>query len=117
MAYTAKSFPPYLTSNIVNSLGPVKPSDADFDPLTQMDKDNGIVFGGADYAPKYYFRSVLIKGGVSGQTGKVLRTYYESGAYFDWPIEIATNGVMEVEGHFVGIDEANTTASLIFPCI
>lgn len=117
MSYIATEFHPIFKSQgeIVNTPGPIKPADVDMDPASQMNADTGLDLSSVDYAPKFMFRSVVIRGGALGQSSKVLRTYYKTGTYFDWPVDIAAKGVMEIEGEFVGIDHTTTDATLVFP--
>jgi hypothetical protein len=122
MTYIAGSFHPTLTNLIINSPGPIVPADANMDPDSIMSADNGLNLSSSNYSPKYYFRSIVIKGGSGGQSAKILRVIYQNGSYFDWPINVDANSAMEIEGQFAGIDHAHTTcgsgsASLVFPFI
>jgi hypothetical protein len=122
MTYRAGSFHPTLTNLIINSPGPVNANDADMDPDGIMSQDNGLNLSAVNYSPKFYFRSIVIRGGPGGQSAKILRVIYKIGAYFDWPVNVDANSVMEIEGQFVGIDYAHTTcgsgySSLVFPFI
>jgi hypothetical protein len=115
----ATDFHPFFKSHgeLDTTLGPVKPGDTDMDPASKMNADTGLDLSAVDYVPKYYFRTVIVKGGVGGQTGKIVRIYLKSGSYYDWGIEISANQQDRFDGVCVGIDRVATTASFVIPCI